>query len=101
MLLALRDVRTGSFLAPLTATTPGEAERTYLEILRSEGTLIGKYPRDFPLYELGKYDEFTGQVFPLTNEDGSVAVPRVLVEAASLIGASRPDPRQVDLVKEG
>lgn len=91
MLLALRDVRTGSFLAPLTATTPGEAERTYLEILGSQGTLIAKHPRDFPLYEIGKYDEFTGQVFPLVNEDGSVAAARVLVEAASLIGLSRPE----------
>lgn len=83
MLLALRDVKTGSFLAPLTATTPGEAERTYLEILRSEGTLVRKHPNDFPLYEIGKYDEFTGQVFPLFQADGTtLAPPRLLLEAA-------------------
>lgn len=82
MLLALRDVRTGSFLSPITAATPGEAERIYLEIIGSEGTLIGKHPNDFPLYEIGKYDEFTGCLEPLRNEDGSLAAPRLLIDAA-------------------
>lgn len=90
ILLALRDVRTGSFLAPLTATTPGEAERTYLEILGQQGTLIAKHPSDFPLYEIGKYDEFTGEVFPLQSVDGKVLAPRLLIDAA-----------QLNLLKEG
>lgn len=85
MLIAMRDVRTGSFLAPMTVATPGEAERTYLEILRNEAILIGKYPNDFPLYEIGKFDEFTGEVYWLCNEDGSRAAPRVLIDAAQLL----------------
>lgn len=85
MLLALRDVKTGAFLAPLTATTPGEAERTYSEILRNEQSIIGKHPNDFPLYEIGKFDEQTGEVFPVLNHDGSVGLPRLLLEAAQLI----------------
>lgn len=89
MLLALRDSKTGTFLAPLTALTPGEAERTYSEILRSEQTLVGKHPHDFPLYEIGKYDDQTGQVYPLVNDDGSVAPPRLLLEAAQLVQLAR------------
>ena len=85
LLLALRDMKTGAFLAPLWATTPGEAERTYREILFSEGTLVGKHPHDFPLYEIGKYDETTGQVYPLMDEAGHLVLPRVMLEAGQLI----------------
>lgn len=91
LLIALRDVKTGAFLAPLTATTPGEAERTYGEILRNEQSIIGKHPQDFPLYELGRFDEQTGQVYPLVREDGEVALPRLLLESGQLL----------QLVKEG
>lgn len=84
MLVALRDVRTGSFLSPMCVATPGEAERSYTEILRSE-TIVGKYPNDFPLYEVGKYDEFSGQVYPLVDDSGKVQLPRLLLEAAQLL----------------
>lgn len=84
MLLALRDVRTGAFLSPLTCATPGEAERMYIEVLRSEGTLIGKHPADFPLYHIGTFDEFTGMVSPLLSADGRSEPPRLLLDAAQL-----------------
>lgn len=91
LLIALRDIKTGAFLAPLTATTPGEAERTYSEILRNEQSIIGKHPNDFPLYEIGRFDEQTGDVYPLVSEDGIRQLPRLLLEAGQLI----------QLVKEG
>lgn len=80
MLLALRDTKTGSFLAPITAATPGEAERTYFEILSQKGTVVEKHPRDFPLYEIGRFDEFTGQVYPLVDDEGKAALPRLLLD---------------------
>lgn len=84
ILLALRDSKTGRFLAPLTAGTPGEAERTYMEILTQPGTIVNKYPRDFPLYEIGRYDDETGQVSPLYSDSGVVEAPRLLLDAGQL-----------------
>lgn len=90
ILVALRDVKTGAFLPPFTATTLGEAERTYGDILRQE-TIIGKHANDFPLYEVGRFDEQTGQVSPLVQDDGSAALPRLLMDAG----------QQLQLLKEG
>jgi len=78
MLLALRDEKTGTFLAPVTAATPGDAERWYSEVLTQPGTLVSKHPRDFPLFEIGQFDEVQGLVIPL---DGP---PRLLVTAGQL-----------------
>lgn len=98
MLIALRDTKTGSFLAPLTASTPGEAERTYGEILSSQNTIVGKHPGDFPLYEIGKFDEFTGQVYPLCDDAGIGVLPRLLLDAGQLRSAGAvSDPRQLSL----
>lgn len=85
MLLALRDVKVGRFLAPVAVLTPGEAERWYSEAIRSEGTMVGKYPNDFPLYQIGTYDDESGTVTPLVDDQGNVALPRLLLEAAQLL----------------
>jgi len=84
MLLALRDVKVGSFLAPVCVMTPGEAERWYGEVLRSD-TIVGKHPHDFPLYEIGRYDEVVGQVYPLVNDAGEPQLPRLLLDAGQVL----------------
>lgn len=85
LLLALRDSKTGRFLAPVTASTPGEAERIYIEILQQPGTIVQKHPRDFPLYQLGEYDDLTGEVFSLVDDRGERALPRLLLDAAQFL----------------
>lgn len=87
LLLALRDVKTGRFLAPVTASTPGEAERIYTEILQQPGTIVQKHPRDFPLYQIGLYDDVTGEVFPLVDDHGEAALPRLLLDAGQFLTA--------------
>lgn len=85
ILVALLDVKTETFLAPMAVVTRGEAERVYVEILRSAETIVGKHPNDFPLYEIGTYDERTGQVSPLMAEGNGFAVPpRMLCDAATV-----------------
>lgn len=85
LLFALMDQKTETFLAPFAARTRGEAERSYLEILRSEGTLVQKHPQDFPLYEIGTYNERTGEVRPLVSDDGIMLLPRLLVDAQTVL----------------
>lgn len=84
ILVALRDERTGVYLAPLVVATPGEAERKYEEVLKSEGTLVSRFPLDFPLYELGRYNEDTGVVEPLATG------PRLLISATQLGYVAKP-----------
>lgn len=84
-LFALMDVKTETFLAPLAAVTTGEAERVYIQILQTEGTQVQQFPHDFPLYEIGSYDERTGLVSPLVAENGSVVPPRLLIDAATVL----------------
>lgn len=86
LLFAMLDVKTETFLAPMAAVTRGEAERAYVEILQSEGTLIHKHPGDFPLYEIGTYDERTGVIAPLMAEGNGFAMPpRLLIDAATVL----------------
>lgn len=85
ILVACLDVKTETFLAPIACVTRGEAERIYAEIIQSPETLVGKHPRDFPLYEIGTYDEKSGQVRPLLSEDGIAVLPRLLIEAATIL----------------
>lgn len=84
ILVALYDVKTGIYMAPLVVATPGEAERKYEEVLKSEGTLVSRFPLDFPLYELGRYDEDTGVVEAL--EKG----PRLLIKAEQFGYVAKP-----------
>lgn len=84
VLMALRDTKTGSFLAPMTAVNESEAGRIYADLLENGPALIAKHAADFPLYEIGRYDEQTGEVFPLFTQSGSVAPPRLLLDAAAV-----------------
>lgn len=85
LLMALRDVKTGVFLAPMTATNESEAGRIYADLLQKGPALITEHSGDFPLYEIGKYDEQTGEVFPLFTQTGSVAPPRLLLDAGQVL----------------
>lgn len=84
MLVAIRDEKTGAFLAPVPQSTPGEAERWYTTVVRTPGNIISQFPGDFPLYEVGTFDEFTGTVAPLLDKQGNAQLPRLLVTAAQL-----------------
>lgn len=78
-------MKVGTFLAPITAATPGEAERVYSSLLSNAGAgLIHSHPRDFPLYEIGSYDEVSGLVSPLVADDGRIQPPRMLLSAEQL-----------------
>lgn len=86
MLVALRDSKTGAFLPPLVVSSPGEAQRTYEDVLARGPSLITNHPGDFPLYEVGKFDDQTGEVFPLFHDNGAVAPARLMIDAGQLGG---------------
>lgn len=83
LIIAMRDVKTGSFEPPILAATLGEAERIYGDLLRNERYRYVAHPTDFPLYEVGKFDEMTGEVYPVM-DGNKICPPRLLVDAAQL-----------------
>lgn len=85
IMVALRDVKTGAFLAPITAANESEAGRIYSDLVQKGPALIVEHSADFPLYEVGKFDESTGEVFPVFTQSGSVAPPRLLLDAGQVV----------------
>lgn len=49
---------------PMVHRTKGDALRTFQSLANNTQTQIGTNPEDFTLFEIGEYDERTGQVFP-------------------------------------
>lgn len=58
---AVKDTKGGMFLTPMHARSHGEAERMFKEATSDERSLICKYPEDYDLYHLGKFDDQTGK----------------------------------------
>jgi len=74
----IKDSKTGIFNSPFFNHTPGEAERNFRELANDPQSMIGKYPEDYDLYALGKYDDQTGKV-------AWEETPQHLVKATQLV----------------
>lgn len=61
-LYALKDVKTGTFGAPLMGVNDGHISRSIKEMFGPESTPF-RYPSDFELFQVGEFDfERTGEV---------------------------------------
>jgi len=61
-LYSVKDVKSGLFNAPLMFVTKGEAIRGFSQAANDKGTMVGKYPEDFALYELGEFNEESAKI---------------------------------------
>lgn len=57
---AVRDKAAEMFLAPFYVRAPGEASRTFTELLNDPKTPFYKSPADFDLFHLGYWDDGDG-----------------------------------------
>lgn len=78
---SLYDRKTLSFWKPFFFLHEGEAQRALAELVRDLSTMVGKYPTDFDLVEVGEFDDQTGGYQP--------CLPRVVCNAASLLPPGR------------
>lgn len=74
---SLRDLKANMFNPPFCQTTPGMAERVLRQIMKEPGSMVGTYPKDFDLYEIGTFDDQTGRVEPYSS-------PKLLINAGQL-----------------
>lgn len=76
-IFSIRDSKGDLYGQPFFQKTPGEAERSFKTLINDEKSMPSKYPEDFDLYQLGKFDDATGKITPLDT-------PQHLVKAVSL-----------------
>lgn len=61
---AVMDTQAETFGSPFLIQTDGLALRTFHEAALNPKTEISKYPMDYVLYNIGKYDDETGMLLP-------------------------------------
>lgn len=59
------DSKSEVFSPPFFLKSRGLAIRQFMELLKDKGTMPGKYPSDFTLFELGDFDDVKGLMIPL------------------------------------
>jgi len=61
-IFALRDVRVEAFLKPMFLQNKKVLHRAIGQALQDENSMLYVAPEDYQVYELGEYDEATGQI---------------------------------------
>jgi len=56
------DSKAGYYTRPFTARTKGEALRMFQQAANDVQTQVGQYPEDFILFEIGTWDDITGNI---------------------------------------
>jgi len=56
------DSKAEAYLQPFFMGTRGEAIRGWQTVVNDPKTQFNKYPSDFTLFEIGEYDETTGEI---------------------------------------
>lgn len=59
---AIRDSKAMAYLQPFYAPTVAVAIRLITQSGEDNGSLLHKYPSDFEVFEIGKFDEQTGKL---------------------------------------
>lgn len=88
------DVASGVYMRPFFAKADGEAMRSFADLAVDPQHPVGAHPSDYTLFNIGSYDDNTGQI-----QGGP---PLKLMTALEGISAVRnADKRQLDLIEEG
>ena len=56
------DCKAEAYLKPFFTSTKGLALRSFIDESNKPGTSLNTYPADYTLFEIGTYDEQTGQI---------------------------------------
>lgn len=64
-LFTIRDAKVGVYRTVMYHVHVGDALRTFQEMANDPQCNIAKYPDDFSLYQVGEFDEDSGQIEPM------------------------------------
>ena len=62
---AVKDVRTEAFLKPFFVQNFAVMERAIMDARNDENNTLSVHPEDYQVYELGEYDDNTGEISPV------------------------------------
>lgn len=66
LVFSVRDAKAEAFMRPFFAPTRGLAIRSFVDLVNSgNGEPVAKHPEDFCLFQLGEFNELTGQLTEL------------------------------------
>lgn len=65
-IFAIRDNKAEAFNTPFFTPTKGLAIRSFQEAVNDKNTPFSKYPDDFTMFELGSFDDNTGELTMLS-----------------------------------
>lgn len=63
-LYAVRDIKAQAFGRPFTIANNAMAFRAFVAAQQDSSSEMSKYPEDFQLYQLGSFDDQTGEIIP-------------------------------------
>lgn len=63
-LVSVQDLKAQAFLAPQAVPTTSVALRMFESECKNKDTMFHKHPADFILFEIGEWDERTGDLTP-------------------------------------
>lgn len=59
---AVYDAAVGAYLHPMFFQSRGQAIRAWLDACEDEKSMFAKHPADYTLFEIGEYDETSGEI---------------------------------------
>ena len=63
-IFCIKDEKSGAYYDPFTMGNTIDAQRTFMQAMKAEKSMIAQYPEDFNLYLVGEYDEMKGMITP-------------------------------------
>ena len=65
IVFSVYDEKAKIFHQPFYFNQRGEAVRTFQDLVQDQKSVISKHPEDYKLYQLGTYDDNTGNIVSL------------------------------------
>lgn len=63
-IFVIKDEKSGAHYDPFTMSNTIDAQRAFMQGMKSEKSIISQYPEDFNLYYIGDFDEMDGSINP-------------------------------------
>jgi len=61
-IFVIKDEKSGAHYDPFTMSNSIDAQRAFMQGMKSEKSIISQYPEDFNLYYIGEFDEMSGLI---------------------------------------
>lgn len=63
-MFSIYDSKSDTFQTPFFAQSNGTGVRMFHKLANDSDTIVGQYPSDFTLFEIGQFDDTNGTVMP-------------------------------------